>query len=695
MRTLLPYLPALTLSLYACAGEPSAPTPAPADAADAGTEGAHTIETSDGVASSNSHASPTSMVTEEPSASPTDDAASTASSPHNSAEFAPSTAPNASEVDATSTPFTTGTPNDEGTEASGDDETPPLSDPIGSRNFACDPSPSPMFESHEVLEMRLAADFSVVNGNDKETATSPGALDPDGAGPLAAIPVEVHARGISRFRDCGYRPFKVKFAEKQKDNVFKKLGKSVKFSTHCGDREGMHEILKAPSLDEYYQRVRMEHLVYQLLAPLQTLSLQTRLVRVTYEDTSTGTEETHLAFVREPEDELAQRCGMVESEDIPDDPSALNERANLLLYLVNNFVIQADVKNRFDVVDVDKQLRAPVPYDFDLLGIFRREYLGLDGRTLAQNAEAFADWLRRNQSSALHEEVKLLLSKREVMRRLVAGAELTTTNRSLFDEWLDSFLGVLETFDTCESSEQDANATACYVPDDHANTLEDAATVTEGEHSLLLEPPGDHDVVRVELESNKLYTVTTSLNAELRAPDGSVVGSLGERSGTNAMAFSLRASTVGVYGLEFDRGSSLVCSDMWNNGPDVLAQPYAVYEDDHGASLELATPLEAGTTTTAHFELTTLQGLFDEDWFTLTVTPDTQVFVESGGADSAFIEIFAAEDPTVAIDTYFLNAQGAREQITALFPAAGSYVLRAIQGWDQATYSIEVVTATE
>lgn len=543
--------------------------------------------------------------------------------------------------------------------------------------------------------MRISADFSVVNANDKETATSQGTLDPDGAGPLAAIPVEVQARGISRFRDCGFRPFKVKFADKQKDNVFHKLGKSVKFSTHCGDREGMHDILKAPSLDEYYQRVRMEHLVYQLLAPLRTMSLATRLVQLTYEDTSTGTEQTHLAFVREPEDELGQRCGMAEGEDIPDVPTELNERANLLLFLLNNFVLQADVKNRFDLVDVQKQLRAPVPYDFDLLGIFRREYLGLDGRTLAQNAEAFADWLRRNQSPALHEEVELLLSKAGEMHQLVAGAGLTSDNRALFDEWLESFLGVLETFDECESAEQDTTATACYVPDDHASSVEAATTVPTGEHALLLEPPGDRDVIRVELEPGKLYTVTTQLAATLRTPDGSVTGTLGAESASSAMALSFRTEEGGAYSLDLDRGNALVCSDMWNNSEEALAQPYAIYEDDHGSALVNATRLEPGVVTAGYFELSTLQGLFDEDWFVVSITPDTQLFVESEGADSAVVEVYSADAPSTLVDTHFINTQAAREEMTALFPAPGEYVLRVIQGWDRATYSLELTHPSE
>lgn len=576
----------------------------------------------------------------------------------------------------------------------------PTSSPLGTRNFACDRSPSPMFESQGVLEMHLIADFSVINGNDKETATSPGSLDPDGSGPLAPVAVEVHARGISRFRECGFRPFKVKFAEKQKDNVFRKLGKSVKFVTHCGDRDGMHPTLQAGSLDEYYERVRMEHLAYQLLTPLETMSLATRLVRLTYEDTKTGSKETHLAFVREPEDELAQRCGMVEGEDIPDVPTTLNERANLLLYLLNNFVIQADVKNRFDVVDVEKQLRAPVPYDFDLLGIFRRDYLGLDGRTLAQNAEAFADWLRRNQSPALHEEAALILSKGEAMQELIDSAELTAENRELFAEWLSSFLGVLKEFDDCGPFEADPSFVRCHVPDDHTAAVEAATLTPLGEHVLLLEPPGDVDVLGVDLDSNRLYTLTTGLQTTLRSPEGSLVGTLGAGSSADtnssaAVALSLRPDASGRYTVEFDRGDTLVCSDMWNNDPQALGQPFAVYEDDHGGDVTSATLLQADSTTSGAFELSTLQGLYDEDWFRVLITSDTALFLESAGMNSATLEVYNAAAPDLALQSYYFESPDARQDLTELFPEPGEYILRLVQGWDRASYVLDVSTRSD
>src|SRR5690606_28217802 len=106
--------------------------------------------------------------------------------------------------------------------------------PYGTRNFACQPSKSPMFLDQTPLEMRISGNFTRVNSEPgREDATSPVLLDPGGPGPLEAKPVEIRTRGHLLFLTCGYRPFKVVFEEKQTDNVFRKLGRSVKFTTHC------------------------------------------------------------------------------------------------------------------------------------------------------------------------------------------------------------------------------------------------------------------------------------------------------------------------------------------------------------------------------------------------------------------------------------------------------------------------------
>ncbi len=697
MKKLRSYLPALTVSICACSGGPSTST-APS-AMDAGSTDPSTPTPS----ATGGEGDDVTQVTEPESTGPAPttrpplDRPETSRDGTETSSGASEVSPNGEETDAGASFDLDGGQRPASTVSEEADPKPPLSAPIGTRNFACDPSPSPMFQSQEVLQMRITADFSVVNGNEKESAVSAGLLDPDGdAGPLAAIPVEVHARGISRFSNCGYRPFKVKFSEKQKDNVFHKLGKSVKFTTHCGDREGMHETLKAPSLEEYYERVRMEHLSYQLLAPLDTMSLATRLVWVTYEDTSTGLSETHLAFVREPEDELGQRCGMVEGEDIPEDvPSTLNQRANLLLYLVNNFLIQSDVKNQFDLVDVERQLSSPVPYDFDLLGIFRRDYLGLRGRTLTQNAEAFADWLRRNQSGPLHEEVRLILSKSREMQELIADAHLSDTNRALFDEWLDVFTKVLETFDRCEPSEDDPAAVACYVPDDHSDSVEGAQVLPPGEHSLMLEPPNDRDVVSVELAPDRLYSLIAPLHATLRSPRAEVVGELLGTGGSAPMMLSLRPETAGAYSVEFDWRDALVWSSVWNNSPEALLQPFAFYEDDHGSSLPFATRLVPGETTDGWFELEPERGLLDEDWFTVEITADTHVYLASETNYSAFLEVHSSAEPTTPLSSHTFDAQGAREELTALFPGPGEYVVKVFQGWARARYSLEVANDSD
>jgi hypothetical protein len=561
--------------------------------------------------------------------------------------------------------------------------------PVGTRNFACAPSPSPMYQSQEVLKMRISGDFTRVNGAaTKEEAITEALVDPDGPGVLEPVAAKVHARGISRFRECGYRPFSVKFAKKQKGNVFEHLGKSIKFSTHCGDREGMAPILKAPSLEEYEQRVRMEHAIYQVVDTLDTLSLKTRLVELTYHDTATDREETHLAFVREPEDELAQRCGMLEGEDIPADaPVARNERAHLLLYLINNFVIQADVKNKFAVMDLATQLRAQAPYDFDLVGVFRREYQGLDGRSLEDNARAFADWLRRNTSVALHEEVRLMLERAERMRAAFESAGLSEQNRALFSEWLDMYLKVLRDFRDCEGFASDEARAECHVPDDHANTAAHARILPLGEHSVMIEPPGDADVIALELEAQRLYTFLSYDRMTIYGPDGALLKNIVG----DPPQFSVRPTEPGTYAVMLDRGDSLVCSDMWANQEASLAVPWAVYEDDHGSSVELASPLEPGVTAGA-WELDSVVGLYDEDWFTIAVDGRTNLTFQFAGNGSGRIEAFAlGGDPAQPAGTAdIFGSTFEPTDLSQLFPEPGSYVVRVIQDFGPGTYTLEL-----
>ncbi|KYF77201.1 hypothetical protein BE11_06675 [Sorangium cellulosum] len=567
------------------------------------------------------------------------------------------------------------TPADDGEETPADDgeETPAETSPDW-QMFTCQASESPMFTSREVLNMRISADFTKLNSAPtKEESGSQAVIelsDQSGAAPITA---NIIARGVSRF-NCGFRPFSLKFEEKQKDNIFAHLGKSVKFVTHCGDREGLSPTLKADSLETYEQRLLMEDTVYQVLDQLQVPSLKTRLVRLTYHDAPTGKEETHLAFVREPEDEMAERCGMVELEELSEvDTSELKVDQNglVLLNLLHDFVIQydgIDGKNLVTMADVDRKAIRYAPYDFDLVGVSRPDYVANKGRTLEQNRDAFADWLRRNQSPTLFAQVGLMLDRADQMQRAVEQANLSEENHEVFSRWLSLYLDLLRDFRACEGHTDDPSRPLCHVEDDHGNLPESASVVEPGEWTARIEPPGDADMFAVDLQANTLYSFGGRVPLELFDAQQNLVAS------ASARTVSFKPSQTGTYYLRASLGEKMVSSPLFPR-PDELDRYISFYTDDHGASLETATTLEAGKAVEGKWELATGE---DEDWFLLTAGESTNFHLVLRDTDTGRIEVSRRDAPAdeLPLEEYLLEGDN---DVSSLFEQPGEYVVRVIQ----------------
>ncbi|WP_437965200.1 hypothetical protein WMF04_36950 [Sorangium sp. So ce260] len=566
-------------------------------------------------------------------------------------------------------------PDDNGGEAPDDNggETPDDTSP-DSQMFTCQASKSPMFKSRDVLNMRISADFTKLNSAPtKEESGSQAVIelsDQSGAAPITA---NIIARGVSRFH-CGVRPFSLKFEEKQKDNIFAHLGKSVKFVTHCGDREGLSPTLKADSIETYEQRMLMEDTVYQVLDQLQVPSLKTRLVRLTYHDAPTGKEETHLAFVREPEDEMAERCGMVEWEDLSGvDTSQLkvDQHGLLLLNLLHDFVIQYDGiegKNLVTMVDLDRKAIFYAPYDFDLVGVSRPDYVANEGRTLEQNRDAFADWLRRNQSPALFDQIELMLARADQMQRAVDQANLNEENHEVFSRWLSLYLGLLRDFRACEGHTDDASRPLCHVKDDHGNGPDSASMVDPGEWSARIEPPGDVDMFAVDLQANTLYSLGGRVPLELLDAQQNLVASASDRT------VSFKPSQTGTYYLRASLGEQMVSSPLLPS-PEDIERYISLYTDDHGASLETATTLEAGTDVEGKWELAKGE---DQDWFLLSAGESTSLHIVLRDTDTGLIEVSRRGAPAeeLPLDAFLLEGDN---DVSSLFGEPGEYVVRVIQ----------------
>ncbi|AUX35552.1 MULTISPECIES: hypothetical protein [Sorangium] len=563
--------------------------------------------------------------------------------------------------------------NGDETPAGNGDEAPADTSP-DSQMLTCNASKSPMFKSRDVLNMRISADFTKLNSAPtKEESGSQAVIelsDQSGAAPITA---NIIARGVSRFR-CGFRPFSLKFEEKQKDNIFAHLGKSVKFVTHCGDREGLSPTLKADSIETYEQRLLMEDTVYQVLDQLQVPSLKTRLVRLTYHDAPTGKEETHLAFVREPEDEMAERCGMVEWEDLSGVDTSqfkVDQHGLVLLNLMNDFVIQYDGiegKNLVTMADVDRKAIFYAPYDFDLVGVSRPDYVANEGRTLEQNRDAFADWLRRNQSPPLFDQIDRMLARADQMQRAVDQSTMNEENHEVFSGWLSLYLGLLRDFRTCEGHTDDPSRPLCHVEDDHGNRPDSASVVDPGEWSARIEPPGDVDMFAVDLQENTLYSLGGRVPLELFDAQQNLVASASDRT------VSFKPSQTGTYYLRASLGEQMVSSPLLAS-PEEIDRYISLYTDDHGASLETATTLEAGTAAEGKWELAKGE---DEDWFLLSAGASTNLHIVLRDTDTGRVEVSRRDAPAdeLPLEEYLLEGDN---DVSWLFEQPGQYVVRVIQ----------------
>jgi hypothetical protein len=556
------------------------------------------------------------------------------------------------------------------------------------RPFSCTASESPMFDGREPLVMRISGDFTKLNSAPtKEESGSPAQVRlPGGSAPLEATIV---ARGESRFRNCGFRPFSLKFPKKQSGNVFERLGKTVKFVTHCGDREGMAPIFKADSIEAYEQRLLMEHTTYQVLDQLNVPSLKTRLVRLTYQDTQSEREETYLAFVREPEDEMAERCGMIEAEDRPTSiPGSfpLNAHSELLTHLLNAFVIQSDwssARNTLVLNDLARGETFWAPYDFDFVGIFRADYPRNGNRSLEQNAARFADWLRLEQSPTLFGEVHALLAESESMRSALAQPGLSDGNLQLFSRWLSTYSSALQEFQSCEGHAQDPSRPSCYVPDEHGALPETATPTGFGEWTTLLEPPGDVDMFSFPGLAGVLYSFGGAALVELSNERGEILG-----SNEGVVQTSVRLPSTGTVYLRASQGGNQLLASSLGDSLQVREKVLYVYADDHGASLETATRVLPGNVVPGTWEQS--GNVMDEDWFRIQVDAPASIRVtldqENASGLVMVIALGAPQGPSV--DASILAGVN---ELPDLIPAPGEYLVKVMQDWNQpvTTYTVE------
>lgn len=298
------------------------------------------------------------------------------------------------------------------------------------------PSPDPLFQDHEPLQLRLVADFDGLRGDrEEENDERDGVMMIEGEDDT--FPIELRTRGRFRLqsRTCRFPPLRLDVPRRRMEGTAFDNQDKLKLVTHCRDD------------DRYEQNTLKEYLVYRLYNLLTDQSFQVRLARITYVDTS-GEEDPieRWGFLIESEEALAERLGGEIIEERPNGvhpsqiPPDVAGRVDLFQFMVGN--TDYSIYSQHNVVGVEppQATLIPVPYDFDWTGFVDAPYArpdpSLDIRNVRQRV--YRGLCRPGLDyAALYDR---FVSQREAMTSLIRGMdELDEDERSDAVEFLDDF----------------------------------------------------------------------------------------------------------------------------------------------------------------------------------------------------------------------------------------------------------------
>ena len=267
------------------------------------------------------------------------------------------------------------------------------------------PNPSPFFQSHEPMELRIAAPFAKMNRHRGEDRPYyPATITyKDASGQEVSIELKMRVRGKYRAREdiCDFPPLRINFQKEAVAGTIFEGEDKLKLVTHC----------RANS--RYEQFVLLEYTNYRILNQLTEYGLNARPLLVEYYETDWDrVMDTKRAFIIEDEGRFAERLGLepIETEKMDKD-QYLQSQLHLVTvfeYLVGNtdyslVLGPPDHECCHNIVPFAREDGAaiPVPYDFDATGMVNAPYvapnenLGLRSsrerlyRGYCQNTEGF------------------------------------------------------------------------------------------------------------------------------------------------------------------------------------------------------------------------------------------------------------------------------------------------------------------
>jgi hypothetical protein len=232
--------------------------------------------------------------------------------------------------------------------------------------------PMPLFQSEEILNLDLQADFKSVFSVRDDSTNFPAKISfTDNNGLARTIDISVRSRGqVRREKDvCNFTPLRLNFPRSETKNTPFEGQKNIKLVTHCNKS------------DNFEQNTMMEYLIYKAYNVLTDSSFRVRPAIINYIYAGKKADTVRrFAFFIEREKYLADRLQGIEVETLKTNPNLLNTFQSCLMdifqYMIGNTDYSTyDLHNIVLISDSAQRYPAyPVPYDFDWSGLVSAAY---------------------------------------------------------------------------------------------------------------------------------------------------------------------------------------------------------------------------------------------------------------------------------------------------------------------------------
>lgn len=229
---------------------------------------------------------------------------------------------------------------------------------------------SDLFQSNEIMDIRLESDFKMVMRNKDDSTNFAAILSyASDNGEYKQIQLEIRTRGIQRKIECTFKPIKWEFNKKNvKGTIFKKQH-SIKLVTHCRKKR------------VYEQNTILEYLVYRAFNVLTDSSFRVRPMNVNYVYSGKKKDSIQkFGFMIERFKYMAERLDMTTFKQLNFHSKRINidymNLVDVFQFMIGNTDYSVyKLHNVKLIIDtINKGAPLAIPYDFDWCGLISASY---------------------------------------------------------------------------------------------------------------------------------------------------------------------------------------------------------------------------------------------------------------------------------------------------------------------------------